>query len=237
MFQRADLHIHTTSSDGDLTPLQVIQLAKSRMVDAIAVTDHNSVAAIQRAYEAGTQYDISVIPGIELSVRLNGESIHILGYFKDNKYLDIQFHQILKLIKAHKASEIRKQSLIFSSKLSKNSYLSVEEGIALLKNYGAAVVLAHPLLVSPKNLSLLLEMPFDGLEARYCRSNDYDTNRFIREASSRSKFYTGGSDFHTDKLKDARHCLIGDSSLNSSEINNFLSSSGALVLGMKTIEY
>jgi predicted metal-dependent phosphoesterase TrpH len=112
-----------------------------------------------------------------------------------------------------------------------NQYLSSSEGIYLLRAFGAAVVLAHPVRISERNLLSLLSMPFDGIEAKYCRCNDYYTNVFINVALKRFSFYTGGSDFHTDRVRDNKHCLIGEPYLNSGEIGRFLKNSGALILG------
>jgi hypothetical protein len=76
-------------------------------------------------------------------------------------------------------------------------------------------------------------MPFDGIEAKYCHSSDCYTHYFINTALNKFSFYTAGSDFHTNRINDCKHCIIGDISLNSFEIQRFLKGSGALVLGAK----
>lgn len=236
MFSRADLHIHTTASDGAHTPLEIIKLAKENNIDTIAITDHNTVSGIARATEAGRQYGISVVPGVELSTRINGESIHLLGYFKDNRYMESTFQEILRLVKIHKADEARKLIGSFRSTKLQQNYLSVTEGINLLRLNGASVVLAHPVRVSTTNLPRLLDFPFDGIEAKYCYSSDYYTELFMKTALSKFAFYTGGSDFHTSKTNDRKHCSIGNPFLNSLEIQSFLENSGALILGTKVEE-
>lgn len=227
MFMRGDLHMHSTASDGSLSPRQVVMLAKSRGIDTIAITDHNSIDGIAEASAAGKQYGVSVIPAVELSTRFNKESIHILGYFRDDKYNSNDFKQILKQVRMHETNTINKELLEYR----KREFLSSYEGICLLKNFGAAVVLAHPVRISAQNLPSLLSMPFDGIEAKYCKCNDYYTNFFINVAMQRFSFYTGGSDFHTDKVRHNIHCLIGEPYLDSAEIQRFLRVSGALVLG------
>jgi len=79
----ADLHLHTTASDGSLTPRQLVEKAKEVGFSAIAVTDHDSVGGIAEALEWGGKLGIEVIPGIELSTLRGGKEVHILGYFID----------------------------------------------------------------------------------------------------------------------------------------------------------
>lgn len=231
MFIKGDLHIHSTASDGCLSPQQIINLAKDQGIDTIAIADHNSVDGLTEATEAGKKYGVSVIPAVELSTRFNNESIHILGYFKNEQFNSTDFKQILKLVDTHKANKVRKFLGINRQHGTLNKFLSSSEGIHLLKAFGAAVVLAHPVRISKENLPLLLNMPFDGLEAKYCYSNAHYTNFFIYVALKKFSFYTGGSDFHTDKIGDYKHSPIGEPSLGSNEIQNFLKNSGALVLG------
>lgn len=231
MLMKADLHIHSTASDGYLSPRQIIMLAKSRGIDTIAISDHNSIDGIGEASEAGKEYGISVIPAVELSTSFNNESIHILGYFRNKQFNSSDFRQILRLVKTHKAYKIRKEFGGYRRHRSFNKYLSISEGIYLLKTFGAAVVLAHPVRISRKNLPNLLGMPFDGIEAKYCRSSPYDTKYFINLALRRFSFYTSGSDFHTNRVSDNKHCPIGEPYLNTTELRRFLNKSKALILG------
>ncbi|MHC1684351.1 MAG: PHP domain-containing protein [Clostridiaceae bacterium] len=231
MFMRGDFHIHSTASDGCLTPKEIILLAKSKDIDTIAISDHNSISGIAEASEAGKRCGISVIPAVELSTRFNEESIHILGYFRNEKYTNTIFEEILRLVKIHKVNRVRKILGVQRNHGILSKYLSSFEGIALLKTFGAAVVLAHPVRISEKNLPSLLKLPFDGLEAKYCYSDHYQTNYFINLALKNFSFYTGGSDFHTDKTNDSKHSPIGEPSLNSDEIRMFLEKSKTLVLG------
>lgn len=231
MFSRGDLHIHSTASDGAHSPQEIVVLAKNRGIDVVALADHNSVSGIDEASEAAINYGISVIPAVELSTRYNGESIHILGYFKDRKYTDNNFRKILMEIKNHNGNKVRLALKGYRSKPTVDRFLSTSEGIELLRVFGASVVLAHPVRISQKNLLELLGLSFDGIEAKYCHSSNEQNNHFINTALSRFPFYTGGSDFHTNLIQDNKHCLIGDPFLNTIEIQRFLKGSGALVLG------
>ena len=80
---KADLHLHTTYSDGALSPFELIKKAKGAGLDIISITDHDSVGAVNEAVEIGKTLDLEIIPGMELSANLDQLEIHILGYFMD----------------------------------------------------------------------------------------------------------------------------------------------------------
>jgi len=74
-----DLHCHSTRSDGVLSPTDVVRRAASRGVDVLALTDHDELAGLDEAREAAQEAGIVVVPGSELSVTWEGETIHVLG--------------------------------------------------------------------------------------------------------------------------------------------------------------
>lgn len=82
----ADLHTHTTQSDGLLSPEQVVAEAKNASLRAIAITDHDEVGAIDAALRAGSSLDVEVLSGIELSVSHKQFDVHILGYLFDHRH-------------------------------------------------------------------------------------------------------------------------------------------------------
>ena len=68
-----DLHTHTTASDGQYTPSELVTLAKEKGLDLLAVTDHDTIAGVAEAMEAGDALGLTVIRGVEdrKSTRLN----------------------------------------------------------------------------------------------------------------------------------------------------------------------
>jgi len=80
---RLDLHLHTTHSDGSLSPTEVLALAHKAGVTALAITDHDITTGIPEALETGARLGIDVIPGVEISSRFGESELHILGYFLD----------------------------------------------------------------------------------------------------------------------------------------------------------
>jgi predicted metal-dependent phosphoesterase TrpH len=86
MTKRVDLHLHTTYSDGRLTPGELIQIAAEQGIGIIAITDHDTVNGIEPALLAAECFPyVTVIPGVELNTDVNNGEVHILGYFIDYK--------------------------------------------------------------------------------------------------------------------------------------------------------
>ncbi|MCW3490746.1 PHP domain-containing protein [Dethiobacter alkaliphilus] len=82
----ADLHVHTQASDGVYTPREVVARARRLGLDAIAITDHDTVDGITEALSAAKEQRITVFPGVELSTEYNDREIHILGFCIDHTH-------------------------------------------------------------------------------------------------------------------------------------------------------
>ena len=79
-----DLHLHTTFSDGTLTPTELVNLCASKGLKVIAVSDHDSTEGLPEAMAAAEAHPgLTIIPAIELSTDVPGSEIHMLGYFVD----------------------------------------------------------------------------------------------------------------------------------------------------------
>ncbi len=79
-----DLHLHTTASDGRLTPQELVKLAADRGLKVIAITDHDTTDGVRPAQAAAARFaDLRVIPGVELSVDIAEAEVHLLGYWVD----------------------------------------------------------------------------------------------------------------------------------------------------------
>lgn len=77
-----DLHTHTTASDGDLSPAELVRAAKTVGLAAVAITDHDTVEGLAEALEEGARIGMEVIPGVEISVEIDTGrgTFHLLGY-------------------------------------------------------------------------------------------------------------------------------------------------------------
>jgi len=80
---KADLHTHTTHSDGSCSPKEIILKAKQSSIDMISITDHDNIKGFKEASETGKDLGVEVIPGVEISSEISDREIHILGYFFD----------------------------------------------------------------------------------------------------------------------------------------------------------
>lgn len=78
-----DLHTHTTESDGSFTPEELMLEAKRKGLSAIAITDHDTFAGIDKAMPVAIANDIELIPGIEFSTDYNGKEVHVVGLYID----------------------------------------------------------------------------------------------------------------------------------------------------------
>lgn len=81
---RADLHLHSTYSDGTYTPAQLVDLARRSGLAAIALTDHDTLAGLMEAQSAAAGSGVEVIAGVEISAEYRGTELHLLGYFVDS---------------------------------------------------------------------------------------------------------------------------------------------------------
>lgn len=91
-FRRADLHTHTLHSDGQLAPTALVHLARERGLRALAVTDHDCIDGIEEAQAAGRRAGVEVVTGVELSVTVGPEEVHLLGYFFDPSHAGLRKH-------------------------------------------------------------------------------------------------------------------------------------------------
>ena len=98
MSVRADLHIHTTASDGTWTPAELIAEAQKQQLGLIAVTDHDSVANVAEAMTLAAAAGITLLPAAEICSTKEDLSFHILGYG-----IDIHNKQLLELMQHNEA--------------------------------------------------------------------------------------------------------------------------------------
>ncbi len=103
-----DLHIHSTFSDGTLTPAELVKMAAYKKLKTIAITDHDTMDGVAEALSAGQQYGVEVISGLECSVEFNGLYMHLLGYFQDIH--DSVINE--KLLKVQTAREERNKKIV-----------------------------------------------------------------------------------------------------------------------------
>ncbi len=85
---RADLHVHTTCSDGTYTPAEVVDLARRSGLAALALTDHDTFDGLAAARSAAGAA-LEIVPGVEITAEHHGRTLHLLGYFFDPADADL----------------------------------------------------------------------------------------------------------------------------------------------------
>ena len=117
-----DLHIHTTASDGTLSPKEIIELAIKKNMKAIAITDHDNIDGLKEGNYYAKLNNLEFINGIEFSCSSGDNEVHILGYF-----LNLEDKIFLKRVQELlKSRDTRNQKII--EKLNKNGIIiSIED--------------------------------------------------------------------------------------------------------------
>ena len=93
-----DLHVHTTASDGQYTPAQIIQKASEKNIKVIAITDHDTTAGLEEAKAEGKKLGLTVVPGIEINITFPTGEFHLLGLGlkETSKSLNIIVENVIK---------------------------------------------------------------------------------------------------------------------------------------------
>lgn len=118
---KIDMHIHSTFSDGELTPLEILNICNKNNISVLSITDHDNFSGTKQAIQTNPYDNITVIPGIELDAYYPKGSLHILGY--NFSFNDPKLNNIISQI--HEDNVIRLKSLI--SELKKNFNISFKE--------------------------------------------------------------------------------------------------------------
>ncbi len=96
---KADLHMHTSLSDGAYSALEIIKRAKRNGADIIAITDHDVCKNVDENYRFAEKEGVIYLPGIELSTIYQRRPVHVLGYFRDDSYQSKEMLDYYKYIR------------------------------------------------------------------------------------------------------------------------------------------
>ncbi len=145
---KADLHMHTTHSDGRLSREALFKRAKEKGLDVIAITDHDVTAEVDDNVRLSQKYGIKYIPGIELSTLYKGKSVHVLGYFKGEAYKTSTMQDYYASIK--KGREDRAKQFIanlkhyFDIHITYDQLLTISSGIIARPHIARAIMENYP---------------------------------------------------------------------------------------------
>lgn len=119
---KADLHIHTTASDGNSTPAEIVKLAAEQKLDVISITDHDSIAGLEEAIAAADELEIEVIPGTEITASYGEREAHLLAYGFDTVNADF-----LKLMMEHRKARVDRGKWILDKLSREGLDLDIDE--------------------------------------------------------------------------------------------------------------
>ncbi len=147
-----DFHIHSALSpcaDDDMTPANIVGLAKLSGLDAVAVSDHNAIGNVRTAMEVGKAYGVTVVPAMELQTQ---EDVHVLCLFADYEGLE-GFYQSISFVQMENNPEIFGNQLVLDEDdnvveiekrmLLVGAQIAVENVPSLAKRFGGVAVAAH----------------------------------------------------------------------------------------------
>ena len=100
-----DLHLHTTASDGRLTPVELVARVREAGITVMSVTDHDTVAGLGDARRAAEDSGVAFIDGVEVTAVHDGRDVHILGYFV--AAADAAFNRFLSEQRARRVARVR----------------------------------------------------------------------------------------------------------------------------------
>ena len=83
---RIDLHTHSDRSDGTDTPAELVRHARDCGIDVLALTDHDTTEGWDEAADVAERLGVTLVRGIEISARHDGDSVHLLAYLPDPTY-------------------------------------------------------------------------------------------------------------------------------------------------------
>lgn len=204
----ADLHSHTTASDGIQSPRANVQMALDAGLGAIAITDHDTISGVAEALAAGLELGIVVVPGVEISTVANGQDIHILGY-----YMNIEDERFLQRLASLRETRDTRNEMIIARLQELGIEITMEEvlkEVANVKRKGDTVGRPHiaAVLVNKGYVSTITEA-FDRYlatgAAAYVnppRIEPATAIRWIHDAGGRAVLAHPGI-YHDDALVEA----------------------------------
>lgn len=161
-----DLHIHTTASDGLLTPEEVVEIAKREGLSAISITDHDTIDGYQAAKKRAEELEIELIPALELSTSHKGEDFHILGYL-----IDCENPEFLKKINSFQEERrVRGEEMV-----EKLNELGIDLSMETVKNIAGKGAMGRPHLAD----ALLKEEFVHTYEEAFARYIGYHAPAYV----------------------------------------------------------
>jgi 3',5'-nucleoside bisphosphate phosphatase len=188
---RADLHCHTTCSDGSLTPVEVIKLAAEIGLKGLSITDHDTIDGYETALPAAKEAGVELLPGVEFSAAYRDVSVHILAYA-----FSLSDEHILTFCQRHQARREQRNRAILKL-LQQNGIPITEE--ELLGGLDTSGIVPHKTIGRPH---IALAMVRRG----YVSSVQDAFAKYLKEGKS---CYSPGEPFSVEETIDIIHRAKG----------------------------
>lgn len=141
---KVEMHCHSTASDGILSPEDIILDAKAKHLQLLCLTDHDTTDGLEIASLKAKELNLNFIPGIELSCSYEGSSVHVLGYFRDESYKNLEFQNFLNDLKVSRIERAKKivynLKKYFDISLDYKKVLEIGKGIVARPHIAKAII-------------------------------------------------------------------------------------------------
>ncbi|MCX8184498.1 MAG: CehA/McbA family metallohydrolase [Sulfolobales archaeon] len=190
---KADLHVHSYVSDGEMDPRDIVRLAKRKGLSAISITDHNTFLGSYVALKKGFEEGVVLVPGAEFRTE-HGDILVLCGSLPIDSALELK---------------LRNRGL---------EYIKLSSLLELAARENCVTVAVHPFAVSREGCGRLFELKHLNCVEVYNSSSDTVTNLYTIHTASFKDCKTAGSDAHIPELVGSAYTLVEIKDLNAEEI-------------------
>lgn len=185
-----DMHLHSSYSDGTLSPEQIAKKLSDIGVKYASLTDHNTLDGLPSFRRALMQYGIGFVSGVEITTQHKGQVVHLLAYGFEPGY-----HELSTLLN-------KKTNTSAANNTALRIFRTSSEIIDLIHRSGGIVILAHPLQTEPDIDKLwvlineLKQLGMDGIEALYGPNSSDDEAKLLEISEKLNMLVSAGTDYH-----------------------------------------
>ncbi len=105
--RKSEIHMHSTFSDGEFTPTELVRIARQNGVTILSLTDHDTFEGIEEFVQAAKGSEISAFPGIEITTQYGDFNVHLLAYFKSLDSIDTELAQTVAAMSDKRVRRMR----------------------------------------------------------------------------------------------------------------------------------
>ena len=201
-----DLHVHSTLSDGALTPEQLVERLDAAGAGFVALTDHDTVEGVSRFRAAASRRGMAAISGVEITTQCEGREAHLLGFGFQPTHGELlatlQSLRSSREVNVYGVARHLRQRGTPGTSAAPEGRIAIAGAISLVHRAGGKAFLAHPLFLERDPLRLkdllvrLKASGLDGIEALYSGFTPAEQQELVALAAELGLVVSGGSDMH-----------------------------------------